>query len=187
MSSIPKLPAGISGQGIEVFRDNEGRVFYLQNGNKLPYLMMPHEYREYFQAELASDKTALAVLKREFGLTTADELEEMFAGCRYGNLDYRADLIDGRLTPDAPRCSFLSTCPGFNVVCRIPSPPNGSLTRSEYRIIILISQGKQTKEISDTLGITDATTRTHIQRIHAKLGVNNNIEVASWAHDNRII
>jgi DNA-binding NarL/FixJ family response regulator len=47
--------------------------------------------------------------------------------------------------------------------------------------------GKQTKEISELLNITDATTRTHIQRIHAKLEVNNNIEVASWAHENRII
>lgn len=187
MNSLPKIPAGISGQGIEVFRDNEGRVFFLQNGNKLPYLMMDPEYRECFQAELAADKTALEIIKKEFGLITADEQEEMFAGCRYGNLDYRADLLNGILTPDAPRCSLISTCPGFNVVCRIPTPPNGSFTRSEYRIVILICQGKQTKEISSILGITEATARTHIQRIHIKLGVNNNIEVASWAHDKRII
>ncbi len=185
--SIPKLPAGISDPGIEVFRDNEGRVFYLKEGTKLPYLMMPKEYREYFQSELAADKTALAVIKKEFDLITADEQEEMFAGCRYGNLDYRADLLDGKLTPDAPRCPIISTCPGFNVICRIPIPLNGSLTRSEYRIIILISQGKQTKEMSDILGVTEATVRTHVQRIHSKLGVNNNIEVASWAHEHRII
>ena len=40
---------------------------------------------------------------------------------------------------------------------------------------------------SEILGITDSTTRTHIQRIHNKLGVNNNIEVASWAHEHRIV
>lgn len=61
------------------------------------------------------------------------------------------------------------------------------MTRSEYRIVILISLGKQAKEISEILGITDSTTRTHIQRIHNKLGVNNNIEVASWAHEHRIV
>lgn len=53
--------------------------------------------------------------------------------------------------------------------------------------MILISLGKQAKEISEILGITDSTTRTHIQRIHNKLGVNNNIEVASWAHEHRIV
>lgn len=187
MNNPQKLPAGICSKEIEVFRDDEGRVFYLHDGVKLPYLMMEPEYREYFQAELAADKTALAVIKTEFGLSTPNEQEEMFAGCRYGNLDYRADLLNGKLIPDAPRCSVIATCPGFNIVCRIPIPANGHLTRTEYKIVILISLGKQTKEISEILGITDATTRTHIQRIHFKLGVNNNIEVASWAHGHRII
>jgi DNA-binding NarL/FixJ family response regulator len=114
-------------------------------------------------------------------------MEEMFAGCRYGNLDYRADLIDGKLTHDAPRCNLISSCVGFNVVCRIPIPKYGKLTRKEYEIIIYLGMGKQIKEISELLNITDATTRTHIQHIHAKLGVNNNIEVASWTHENRII
>lgn len=185
--NIQKLPAGICDQGIEVFRDNEGRVFFLHDGEKLPYLMLAQEYREIFQAELAADRTALTVIKNEFGLTSVDEQEEMFAGCRYGNLDYRADLIDGKLTADAPRCNLINVCKGFNVVCRIPSPPNGALTRSEYRIVILIAQGKQTKEIADLLDIAESTTRTHVQRIHSKLGVNNNIEVAAWAHDHRII
>ena len=182
-----KLPAGISGEGIEVFRDNEDRVFYLQNGTKLPYLMMPEEHREKFQAELAADQTALAVIKSEFGLTSTNDCEEMFAGCRYGNLDYRCDLINETMTHDSPRCSKIEYCKGFNVVCRIPIPKNGALTRSEYRIVTLIARGKQTKEISEMLGIVDATTRTHTQRIHAKLGVNNNVEVATWAHEHRII
>lgn len=100
---------------------------FLQNGNKLPYLMLDSESREYFQADLAADKTALAVLKKEFGLVEAEEQEEMFVGCRYGNLDYRADLIEGKLMPDAPRCGLISTCPGFNVICRIPLAPRGGV------------------------------------------------------------
>ncbi|MDR1981355.1 MAG: LuxR C-terminal-related transcriptional regulator [Tannerellaceae bacterium] len=185
--NIQPLPAGISGAGIEVFRDNESRVFFLQDGKKLPYLMMRTEDREYFQAELAADQAAMAVLSDAFGLDPGDEMEEMFAGCRFGNLDYRADLIGGKLTRDAPRCNRITSCVGFNIVCRIPMPPGGALTRREYEIVSLIAQGKQTKEISDSLHITDATTRTHIQRIHAKLGVNNNVEVAAWAHEKRII
>ncbi|MDR1343944.1 MAG: LuxR C-terminal-related transcriptional regulator [Tannerellaceae bacterium] len=130
----------------------------------------------------------MGVLSEAFGLEPGDEMEEMFAGCRFGNLDYRADLTaEGKLTPDAPRCTRIKTCVGFNIVCRIPVPPGGALTRREYEIISLIARGKQTKEISDSLHITDATTRTHIQRIHQKMGVNNNVEVAAWAHEKRII
>ena len=43
--NVQKLPAGICDQGVEIFRDNEGRVFFLQNGNKLPYLMLDSESR----------------------------------------------------------------------------------------------------------------------------------------------
>ena len=181
------LPAGLSGKGIEIFRDNEGRVFYLKDGYKLPYLLLDPEEREIFIAELSGDLTAIQVLEKYFGITDPDEQEEMFVGCRYGNLDYRADLLNGKLTHDAPRCNMLDKCKGFNIVCRIPVPKYGPLTRKEYIVVILIAQGRMIKEISDSLGITEATTRTHITNIHRKLGVNNNLEVAAWAHNNRVI
>lgn len=182
-----QLPAGICGSGVEIFRTNDWKVFFLQNGFKHPYSTMQIGYRQYFQAELAEDKDAFKILKYDFGLDTSDKIEEMFVGCRYGNLDYCADLINGKLNHDAPRCDRISWCVGFNIVCKIPVPKNGPLTRREYEIITFLAQGKITKEISEYLSISDTTTRTHIQRIHAKLGVNNNIEVGNWAHKHRII
>ena len=181
------LPAGVSGKGIEIFRDDEGRVFYLKGGYKLPYLLLEPQQREIFISELIGDITAMQVLEKYFGLTDPDEQEEMFVGCRYGNLDYRADLLDGKLTHDAPRCSMLDKCKGFNVVCRIPVPKFGPLTRKEYIVVILIARGRQIKEICDYLGIAEPTVRTHITNIHRKIGVNNNLEVAAWAHNNRVI
>jgi|GEM_PF-984801 len=181
------LPAGVSGKGIEIFRDDEGRVFYLKDGYKLPYLLLEPQQREIFISELIGDITAMQVLEKYFGLTDPDEQEEMFVGCRYGNLDYRADLLDGKLTHDAPRCSMLDKCKGFNVVCRIPVPKFGPLTRKEYIVVILIARGRQIKEICDYLGIAEPTVRTHITNIHRKIGVNNNLEVAAWAHNNRVI
>ena len=181
------LPAGVSGKGIEIFRDYEGRVFYLKDGYKLPYLLLEPQQREIFISELIGDITAMQVLEKYFGLTDPDEQEEMFVGCRYGNLDYRADLLDGKLTHDAPRCSMLDKCKGFNVVCRIPVPKFGPLTRKEYIVVILIARGRQIKEICDYLGIAEPTVRTHITNIHRKIGVNNNLEVAAWAHNNRVI
>ena len=182
-----QLPAGLMGEGIEVFRDDEGRVFAIQNGTKIPYLMLDTQHRELFQSAMIEDIAVINVLKKEFGLTAADDQEEMFVGCRFGNIDFRADLIDGKLMADAPRCQWLDTCKGFNIVCRIPKPLKGAFTRSEYRIIRLVVTGKQAKEIAAELNVSEATIRTHIQHIHAKLGVNNNVEVAAWAHEHRII
>ena len=67
------LPAGVSGKGIEIFRDDEGRVFYLKDGYKLPYLLLEPQQREIFISELIGDITAMQVLEKYFGLTDPDE------------------------------------------------------------------------------------------------------------------
>lgn len=182
------LPAGIEGSGIEVYKDYQNKLFYIQDGIKQSYLMMPFEYRSVFRTEMDEDMDAKLVMKKDFNITDENKMEEMFVSCRYGNLDYQPDLLDGRLQHDAPHCNNILSCPGFGVICKIPVTPSGKkLTRKEYHIISRISIGKQAKEIASEMNSSEATTRTHTQRIHAKLQVNNNVEVSKWAHKHRIV
>lgn len=180
-----KVPAGIIGKGIEIFKSGDF-LYFINEGVRKPYHLMPKEFRSAFQSELNSDNEAKRIIYEQFNISSYEDMEIKFIECRYGNLDYTPDLIDGILFHDAPRCNNIEQCPGFGKVCKIPTPINGKLTRQEYRIITFIAEGLQTKEISNILCITDATTRTHIQRVHAKLGVNNNVEVCKWAHEHKI-
>jgi len=176
---INKMPAGLEGS-IEIYRyGSELRV--LVNGNRLDYLELPSLLREPFQAELIADQAALNCIKFDMRVSDPDEIEKRFVGCRYGALDSTPDLAGNKTCSDAPYCDCLSTCPGFDVVCKIPFVPNGRLTRQEYLVIRLISQGKLDKEIASELSIEVSTVRTYLCRIREKLCINNRIEIAFWA------
>ncbi|MGR3321643.1 MAG: helix-turn-helix transcriptional regulator [Pseudooceanicola sp.] len=42
------------------------------------------------------------------------------------------------------------------------------LSRTEYRVCVLLNRGLSTQDVRETLGITEATLRTHLRNIYAK-------------------
>ena len=175
------LPAGLI-TGLEIFRSGSD-VKVAHNGKICDYLELHSTVREPFQVELIADKNAIKVLNDYFKLFSGDEMEEKFVGCRYGTLDSVPDVAGCITHPDAPNCENILTCPGFNVICKIPAGVNGTLSACEYKVMVLVSQGKLDKEIADIMQIELSTVRTYQERIRTKLGVNNKIEIALWAHN----
>jgi DNA-binding CsgD family transcriptional regulator len=180
------IPAGLEDHTLEIYRfKNKARA--ILNGTTVDYLTLPDEMREPFQADLIADRKACNCLRMKLGITGADEMEETFVSCRYGACNHIPDLMDGKTTADMPVCDETETCPGFDIICKAPVGPGGSLARREFQIAVLISGGKLDKEIADELGIKLPTVRTHINRIHEKLGINNRIEIALWMHKQGIL
>ena len=180
-----RIPEGVE-NGIEIFRNDKGQVKVLLTGNKVDYIELPAILREPFQAELIADKAAIKCL-HEMNYMDADEMEIKFVGCRYGAFDNTSDLNGHHTCPDAPSCSEVRTCQGFNILCKVPKGKNGTLSRQEYLIVTLVSKGKLDKEIAEELKIEISTIRTHLARIREKLYVNNRIEIAFWAMNKGII
>ena len=52
------------------------------------------------------------------------------------------------------------------------------LSKREHEILVLLAKGCLYKEISDTLGISMSTVRTHVQHIYEKLHVQSRMEAA---------
>ncbi|KAF0198373.1 MAG: response regulator containing a CheY-like receiver domain and an HTH DNA-binding domain [Bacteroidetes bacterium] len=173
------LPAGLEAS-IEVYRSGED-VRVLVNGNRIDYLELPCILREPFQAELIADQPAIDCIKLQMRIADPDQIEKKFVGCRYGALDTAPDLVGNKTVRDCPHCDIISSCPGFDIVCKVPPAPNGHITRQEYLVIRLISQGKLDKEIASELSIEVCTVRTYLARIREKLCINNRIEIAFWA------
>ena len=55
------------------------------------------------------------------------------------------------------------------------------LTPREAEVATLIAQGQTSKEIADTLLITERTADTHASHIREKLGLGSRAEIAAWA------
>jgi DNA-binding NarL/FixJ family response regulator len=64
-------------------------------------------------------------------------------------------------------------------------PPR--LTRRQLEVLLLMAEGKRSREIADELCISVHTVRTHIQGILRSLGAANRLEAVSKALHERII
>jgi DNA-binding NarL/FixJ family response regulator len=61
------------------------------------------------------------------------------------------------------------------------------LTSRETEVLMLIAQGMSNTQISDTLCIAGETTRTHIKRILAKLGLRDRAQAVVIAYETGLV
>lgn len=69
-----------------------------------------------------------------------------------------------------------------------PGPsPAGALTRREIEVLRLMTDGLGTKAVADTLHVSAATVRNHVQNVLAKLGVHSRLEAVAYATKHRMV
>jgi DNA-binding NarL/FixJ family response regulator len=95
---------------------------------------------------------------------------------------------DALLAPSVTRrliADFTRQPPGH-----APLPPPAqldALTSRETDVLKLIAQGKSNTEISDTLCIAPETTKTHVKRILAKLGLRDRAQAVMVAYETGLV
>jgi two-component system response regulator DevR len=60
------------------------------------------------------------------------------------------------------------------------------LSKRELEVLHLVSQGKSNREIAEVLSVSEKTVRNHVSSLLNKLGLNNRIELATYAVKHRI-
>jgi DNA-binding NarL/FixJ family response regulator len=65
-------------------------------------------------------------------------------------------------------------------------PPDG-LTRRELEVLALIGEGLSNREIASKLYLTEATVKTHVNRIFAKTGSRDRAQAVAYAHRHRVV
>ena len=177
------IPAGIVTSDIEIFYDTSREdVYFFQDGVKQHWTDLPASVKRKVMDLLTEDISRL--IRNVFNVHKEADITSVFLKCRFGNLDYVADIAScGKISFDAPHCNQLLKCKGFGKICNVPA----NLTRMEYIITREVSTGKLIKEIADQMILSEATIRTHIQRVHRKTNCNNNVELSAWAHKLKIV
>lgn len=59
--------------------------------------------------------------------------------------------------------------------------PVSKLTAREMQVMLMITQGKSTQDISDSLFLSPKTVSTYRHRVYEKLGVSNDVELTHFA------
>lgn len=140
--------------------------------------------------------SATAELRRRGGppvlvLTTYDTQADIVAAVRAGALGYL--LKDA--APEALHQAVLDTAAGRSTLAPQVSAvlmerlqrPETSLSAREGEILRQLATGASNKEIARALFISEATVKTHLAHVYAKLGVENRTGAIARAREERLI
>lgn len=81
--------------------------------------------------------------------------------------------------PVAPRRSTVARPQGHH--------PSHTLTRREWQILTLVSEGMSNAEIAQRLWVTEQTVKFHLSNVYRKLGVSNRTQASRWVRINEVV
>ena len=110
---------------------------------------------------------------------SADEIElairAVSAGRTHLDPEIQQRLVDVAVTSGSARAA-----------AGAPELPDG-LTPREAEVLQLIAQGLSNREIEQRLYVSNATVKTHVNRIFAKTGVRDRAQAVSYAYENGLV
>ncbi|RAY12742.1 DNA-binding response regulator [Actinomadura craniellae] len=125
-------------------------------------------------------------------LTTYDTDTDTIAAIEAGATGYllkdapRDNLFDAVRAAAAGR-TVLSPAIASRLVSRVREPRGESLSTRELEVLRLVARGTSNREIAAELFISEATVKTHLTHIYAKLDVKDRAAAVATAYDKHLL
>jgi DNA-binding NarL/FixJ family response regulator len=136
-------------------------------------------------------------------LTTFDDETGMFDAIRAG----ASGFLLKRATPEELLAGVRAVAAGEGLVspamtlrllrgyaAAVPAPPDqdvqrriAALTAREREVLVLLARGLSNAEIADRARVAEATAKTHVARVLAKLGVRDRVQAVVFAFENGLV
>jgi DNA-binding NarL/FixJ family response regulator len=159
--------AGDGAEAVELARELRPDVVLMD-------LVMPVEDGVSATARIRAELPGTNVLV----LTTYDTDADIFRALAAGAVGYLLKDVGGADLAAAIRAaargeSVLTPSVAARVVGRMRAPAEEALSARELDVLGLAAEGAANREIARALHISEATVKTHLLRVYAKLGVND--------------
>ncbi|NVI90528.1 response regulator transcription factor [Actinomadura sp. BRA 177] len=125
-------------------------------------------------------------------LTTYDTDADTIPAIEAGATGYllkdapREDLFDAVRAAAAGR-TVLSPAIASRLVSRVRAPREDSLSSRELEVLRLVARGTSNREIAGELFISEATVKTHLTHIYAKLDAKDRAAAVATAYNLRLL
>ncbi len=132
-------------------------------------ILSMHLEKEYVKGVLEAGADGYLVKNCTYHQLT-DAIQSVYSGKKYLSQDITDQVISGYLTPSS-----------------LIANDYEKLSDREKEIFLMITEGKSTREISETLFISVKTVNTHKQNILEKLQLKSNADIIKYALKNGLI
>lgn len=93
---------------------------------------------------------------------------------------------DGLLSPEVTR-RVIERSVSTPAASAAPAPELGALTDREHEVLHLLATGLSNAEIAGQLFLGEATVKTHVSNVLAKLGIRDRTHAVIWAYENGVV
>ncbi|KAF4408091.1 response regulator [Streptomyces lycii] len=120
--------------------------------------------------------------------TDSDTLPAIEAGATgYLLKDAPRDELFAAVRAAAEGRTVLSPAVASRLVDRVRTPGREPLSTREREVLALVAKGNSNREIAAALFISEATVKTHLAHLYAKLGVNDRAAAVAVAYERGIL
>lgn len=182
----PALYPGMNCKGTEFFTV-ESEMKFITNGKVDTMLNLPYSIRQLTKEEIKREPAVEQALLKMHP-TSEFNRENQFLKCRYGGLDFSADIKDNKFTEgDYWDCPNRGKCPFNGIICKAPTYNGQKLTQVEINLMKLLSTNAINKVIAETLLLADGTFHKLKKELYKKLNIQTKQELALIAHSLNLI
>lgn len=139
-----------------------------------------------------SELARLGIVARVLVLTTYDNDSHVLPAIEAGATGYllkdapREELLRG-VRAAAKGETVLSPAVAARLVNRVRTPPPQLLSQRELEVLELVAAGNTNRDVAARLFITEATVKSHLLNVYAKLGVGDRAAAVAEAFNRRLL
>ena len=167
--TMHKIIPGLLDDTFEFF-NLEGELKFINNGNVKSFSDAPMSVIMMLREAIEKNQEAKAILMEWHPDSEYNQLKK-YASCKFGGIDYCADIQDGKLQEgEYWECPMAGNCKGEGIICTSPIYNGHKLTKTEVQLIKLSTTEKTNEAIADELSLPMGTFHKYKHQLYEKLG-----------------
>ena len=174
----PKTYPGMTDSSTEFFIQNN-ELKAIQNGKVKAFTELPFSTIQILKEEMHKCNDVITSLHDMHPNSEMKRIEQ-FATCRFGGLDFNADIKDGQVQDgEYWPCPFHGSCAHEGILCKLPVINDVRLTKTDVKLMQLSCTEMTNEVIAEEMNLPLGSFHKAKKYIHDLIGVQTKQGIAN--------